>query len=309
MFKGRQKNAFSVSFRGGVCYNYINSVGSIKKGGLSVEGYQFHTALLGGFRKRDVVRYLAEEKRLQEEKLEELRQQVSQLEGQLDEARTDGSADRLLSQELQTERETLLRQQSQLEQQAQENREREEALRQSLETQQAQQAQELSQRDALRAELEAQLAREQEALSRKEAELEELRRAVEAGREENRALTRQLETLRAAPAVSGEDGEYRRLLEELRAERQRAAQLESRLRETAARPETPESVNQLWSLCGKMERTIRQMERMLDGPYRVTCYPAEPACQPAEPEMREGEPLSVAEPNSVSSLLRRVRGR
>ncbi len=264
-------------------------------------GYQFHTALLGGFRKRDVVRYLAEEKRLQEEALEELRQQASELEQQLDETRTAGGADRLLNQELQQEKEELLARQSELEQQTEEARaalaRAEEALAQSRK----------------------ELAQSQEALSRTEAALCQSQaqqdvltaRLAESG-EAVQPLTRQLEELRAAPAVPVEDGERRRLLEELRAERQRAAQLESRLREDTARPDTPDGADQLWSLCGKMERTIRQMERLLDGPYRVTCYPAEPVRQTArpQPEEREGEPASAAEPdNGVSSLLRRVRGR
>ena len=39
-----------------------------------MEGRNFHTALVGGFRKKDVVNYLAEEKRLQQEQVQDLRQ-------------------------------------------------------------------------------------------------------------------------------------------------------------------------------------------------------------------------------------------
>lgn len=257
-----------------------------------MEGYRFHTALLGGFRKRDVVHYLSEEKRLQEEALEELRQQQTQLERQLDEARTDGSADRLLSQTLEEEKTALLERQAQLEQQAEEARtalaRAEEALAQSRE----------------------QLAHAAEELSQSQAQQEELSERLARSEETAQALARQLEELRAAAPVPEQEEERRRLLEELRTERQRAAQLESRLRDTAARPDTPDGAEQLWSLCGKMERTIRQMERMLDGPYRVTCYPVEHARQAARPEQeeREGETAPSAEPNGVSSLLRRVRG-
>ena len=64
-----------------------------------MEGRNFHTALIGGFRKKDVVRYLAEEKRLQEEQVEELRRSQAELEQQLDEARTSVGADRLLNED------------------------------------------------------------------------------------------------------------------------------------------------------------------------------------------------------------------
>ena len=54
-----------------------------------MEGRNFHTALIGGFRKKDVISYLAEEKRLQEEQVEELRRNQVELEQQLDEAAKD----------------------------------------------------------------------------------------------------------------------------------------------------------------------------------------------------------------------------
>ena len=79
-------------------------------------------------------------------------------------------------------------------------------------------------------------------------------------------------------------------------------------------------MDQLWNLCGKMERTLQQMDRLLDGPYRMTCYPEpvenwqedrreEPACScvPAEPV---AEPfVSAAENATVKSLLQRIRGK
>lgn len=45
-----------------------------------MEGQSFHTSLLGGFRKKDVIRYLAEEKRRQEETLAQLREKLEDME-------------------------------------------------------------------------------------------------------------------------------------------------------------------------------------------------------------------------------------
>ena len=62
-------------------------------------------------------------------------------------------------------------------------------------------------------------------------------------------------------------------------------------------------------------RTLRQMERMLDGPYRMTCYPepveqtqeaAEPVVQEEILEPMAEQPAPVQAP-SVKNLLQRVR--
>ena len=78
-----------------------------------MEGRNFHTALVGGFRKKDVVNYLAEEKRLQQEQVQDLRQQLETLERELETARTDSGANRLLTEELQ-QRQTELQQAAEL---------------------------------------------------------------------------------------------------------------------------------------------------------------------------------------------------
>ena len=101
------------------------------------------------------------------------------------------------------------------------------------------------------------------------------------------------------------------------AERHRVMELENRLRQMADRKDDTCSADQLWALCGKMERTIRQMERMLDGPYQVTCYPSEPFSdktaerifeEPTE-EIREQSEYTAKPKAAVSSLLQRVRGK
>ena len=48
-----------------------------------MENRNFHTSLLGGFRKKDVVSFLAEEKSRQDSALQELQQQITEAEEQL----------------------------------------------------------------------------------------------------------------------------------------------------------------------------------------------------------------------------------
>ena len=78
-----------------------------------MENRNFHTALIGGFRKKDVISYMAEEKRQQEELLEELRSSQTELERQLEDARLSDDSNRLLSEDLQEEVD-MLRQQLEL---------------------------------------------------------------------------------------------------------------------------------------------------------------------------------------------------
>ena len=91
--------------------------------------------------------------------------------------------------------------------------------------------------------------------------------------------------------------------------------MDARLREQPQSVGSTQSTDQLWNLCGKMERTLRQMERMLDGPYRMTCYPepmeqmqeaAESVVQEEvfEPVAEQTAPVQVP---SVKNLLQRVR--
>jgi len=109
--------------------------------------------------------------------------------------------------------------------------------------------------------------------------------------------------------------ELNSLRQQLQAEQQKTRELAALLQQQPqSRSCTGESMDQLWSLCGKMERTLGQMERMLDGPYRMTCYPEPPVDRvQAEPVMPAEEPVSVAESApvtqapSVKSLLQRIR--
>lgn len=303
-----------------------------------MENRNFHTALIGGFRKKDVVNYLAEEKRLQEEQVEELRRSQAELEQQLDEARTAGGANRLLNEELQGEVESL-RQQLELTRMDLNTAKEAQLLAESRLTQ-AEARLALAEEDRLT--LESRLTavdQENEALN---AENDQLREAVTEllarpdTQEENESLRTQLEQQkvlnrqleeklaqarlneRDALNLSADTQEGESLRADLAAERQRVVQLESQLRQLASRKEDSGSADQLWALCGKMERTIRQMEQMLDGPYHVTCYPGEPFSEkdaapifdmPEEPFEEPVERPAVKTRPTVSSLLQRVRGK
>lgn len=67
-----------------------------------MDGQSFHTSFLGGFRKKDVIRYLAEEKRRQEEELEQLRSRQQEMQQNPGEAR-ENPADRLQAEALQAQ--------------------------------------------------------------------------------------------------------------------------------------------------------------------------------------------------------------
>ena len=239
-----------------------------------MENRNFHTAFLGGFRKKDVVNFLAEDKRRQEENLQELN-------GQLEEA-----AEQI--RELMEQRDNALEQVQAL----------------------------CAQREELQAALEA--AR-QESVQLETARQENARLESELQRQNirNGDLQAQLaqlqEQLDARPEVDPE--ELQSLREELQAARLRAEALDARLREQPQNKGSTQSTDQLWNLCGKMERTLRQMERMLDGPYRMTCYPepVEQVQEAAEPVIQEEtfapvaeQPAPVQAP-SVKNLLQRVR--
>ena len=239
-----------------------------------MENRNFHTAFLGGFRKKDVVNFLAEDKRRQEKILQELN-------GQLEEA-----AEQI--RELMEQRDNALEQVQAL----------------------------CAQREELQAALEAarQESAQMETARQENARLEsELQRQNIRNGDLQAQLAQLQEQLDARPEVDPE--ELQSLREELQAARLRAEALDARLREQPQTMGSAQSADQLWNLCGKMERTLRQMERMLDGPYRMTCYPepVEQVQEAAEPVMQEEtfapvaeQPAPVQAP-SVKNLLQRVR--
>ena len=235
-----------------------------------MENRNFHTALLGGFRKKDVVNFLAEDKRRHDEALQEMNTQVEEAVEQI--------------KQLMEQRDHALEQVQELH----------------------------AQQEAQQAALEA--ARQENVRLETELEAERSRNGDLQVKVEQ--LQEQLDT---RPEVDLE--ELQSLQEALSAARLRAEALDARLREqpqsagNAPGMSGVQSADQLWNLCGKMERTLRQMERMLDGPYRMTCYPepveqtqeaAEPVVQEEILEPMAEQPAPVQAP-SVKNLLQRVR--
>ena len=213
-----------------------------------MENRNFHTSLVGGFRKKDVVNFLSAEKSRQDAALEDLRKQLEEAEGQLqrlmnerDLALEQVRALRLEEAELREQLGNAFREQESLEERLSEAALREQAMA-------SQSA--LSQAEAL------QLSEENDRLQARVEELES----------------------RPEPIPTVDPAELNSLREQLEAERQRTEELAELLRQ---QPQSTggsgQRMDQLWSLCGKMERTLGQMERMLDGPYRMTCYPEPPA--------------------------------
>lgn len=259
-----------------------------------MEGRNFHTALMGGFRKKDVIGYLAEEKRLQEEQVEALRRGQAELEQQLDEARTDNGANRLLNEELQKEAEVL--------------RQQLEMTRMDLNT--AKEAQLLAESRLTQAE--ARLAMAEEERLNLEGRLASAARENQTLSAENDQLRQTVTELLARPDAAAQAEALRA---ELEAQKACNGQLEEQLRQLAARNGETGGSGQLWALCGKMERTIRQMEQMLDGPYRLTCYPepverAESRVELPEQDLYAEAPAESAVPGqapTVKNLLQRIR--
>ena len=139
----------------------------------------------------------------------------------------------------------------------------------------------------------------------------------DAAKDERRDIEARIEELEARPepCIQVDPAELDSLRQQLQAEQQKTRELAALLQQQPqSRFCAGESLDQLWSLCGKMERTLGQMERMLDGPYRMTCYPEPPVDRvQAEPVMPAEEPVPVAESApvtqapSVKSLLQRIR--
>ena len=268
----------------------------------------FHTAFLGGFRKKDVVNFLAEDKRRQEESLQELNAQLDEASEQI--------------KQLMEQRDNALEQVQVLCAQREELQAALEAAqteREMLETKLTEAERLCGQKET---ELKEAFLRRDEACSRVtelETDLEESQlcsKHLEAQLKEAKTVNRfGLDLPGEVPGTGALAKEVQSLREQLQAERLRAEALDARLREQPQTMGSAQSADQLWNLCGKMERTLRQMERMLDGPYRMTCYPEpmEQMQEAAEPVMQEEafepvaeQPAPVQAP-SVKNLLQRVR--
>lgn len=266
-----------------------------------MENRNFHTALLGGFRKKDVVNFLAEDKRQHEAELKDLQEQLEEAEAQIKsvmEQRDVAQETMLVLRQEQVELQALL------EEQKEENRQ----LR--------------AKNEEARAEVQSMQAEAQARIAELETDLKSA--TVRNGQLEKMVQEKQIAKRYHLNAVGEDPGaaalakELQTLREQLEAERKRAEALAAKVSQTR---QPAEGMDQLWNLCGKMERTLQQMERLMDGPYRMTCYP-EPM-EKRQGEMREvqTEPCAVVENTakevpapaqeipSVKSLLQRIRGK
>ena len=207
----------------------------------------FRTAFLGGFRKKDVVNYLSEEKQRQQEETDTLQGQVEALQQQADQ-----------TQQLEETLTALQKENDELKQQL-------EALREAYDR------------------------------SIHSPEVDILR-----------ARVKTLEAQVIPPE------ERKKMEDALRESRENTAHLEHQLLllQTAKGLADPE---QLGALCERMERTLTQMDRVLDGPYHITCYPEQGNCiktpekqQPsADPCADKPQPENDA--SQLSRLLAHVR--
>lgn len=273
-----------------------------------MENRNFHTALLGGFRKKDVVNFLAEDKRQHEAELKDLQVQLEEAEAQIKS---------VMEQRDEAQETVLVLRQEQVELQA-----RLEETQTLLEEQKEENRQLCTKLEEVRTEAQSMQAEAQSRIAELETDLKSA--TVRNGQLEKMVQEKQiakryhLNSVGEDPGAAALAKELQTLREQLEAERKRAEALAAKVSQTR---QPAEGMDQLWNLCGKMERTLQQMERLMDGPYRMTCYP-EPM-EKRQGEMREvqTEPCAVVENTakevpapaqeipSVKSLLQRIRGK
>ena len=205
----------------------------------------FRTALFGGFRKKDVVSYLSEEKQRQTEELGAAQERLAAMEREI----SDAAA---LRDEADRRAQALLEQINDLQA-------RDSARTGEMEELRAQKSACLRQEEELKSAAEA---REQEVL-RLEEELAAAKESYDllqrSSREEKQELSRRLSAMESRCA--------RRSREAEQPPAQRAAV----------------SGDTLDALCGRVERATGQLERLLAGPYRLVPFEQQPEQPEAEP--------------------------
>ena len=244
----------------------------------------FRTALFGGFRKKDVVSYLSEEKQRQTEELGAAQERLAAMERELSEAAA-------LRDESDRRAEALMEQVNDLQA-------RESARAGELDDLRAKEAAHLRQEETLK---NAADAKEQEIL-RLEEELAAAKESYDlfqrSSREEKQELSRRLGAMESLCARLSREAE------------------QSPMQRAAVSDDT------LDALCGRVERAMGQLERLLAGPYRLVPFeqqeeqPAPPEEAPAEEEPApvEEEPARPMQPEErestgLSRLMDRIRRR
>lgn len=239
----------------------------------------FHTSLLGGFRKKDVVAYLAEERQRQRQELEELQEKLTALEHSAADTESQDRAGRQQAEELQAQLEAL---QEENRQQAEEL----ETLRAAADRSRTVRDMEL---ETLRARI-----RTLEAGQNTPRELQQSRLALEEQRQRADRLEEELRQLQNAKVVGADREEQLRVL---------CRKLERSLELLDRAMDGPHHMV-CYPVTEEDKTLLRQSGVILGSVQQETpAQPAEP--QPAEPDKKPPEEPGDA---TVSRLMEKVRG-
>lgn len=239
----------------------------------------FHTSLLGGFRKKDVVAYLAEERQRQRQELEELQEKLAALEHSAADTESQDRAGRQQAEELQAQLEAL---QEENRQQAEEL----ETLRAAADRSRTVRDMEL---ETLRARI-----RTLEAGQNTPRELQQSRLALEEQRQRADRLEEELRQLQNAKVVGADREEQLRIL---------CRRLERSLELLDRAMDGPHHMV-CYPVTEEDKTLLRQSGVILGSvPQETPAQPAEP--QPAEPDKKPPEEPGDA---TVSRLMEKVRG-
>lgn len=239
----------------------------------------FHTSLLGGFRKKDVVAYLAEERQRQRQELEELQEKLAALEHSAADTESQDRAGRQQAEELQAQLEAL----------REENRQQAE----ELETLRAAADRSRTVRDMELETLRARI-RTLEAGQNTPRELQQSRLALEEQRQRADRLEEELRQLQNAKVVGADREEQLRVL---------CRRLERSLELLDRAMDGPHHMV-CYPVTEEDKTLLRQSGVILGSvPQETPAQPAEP--QPAQPDKKPPEEPGDA---TVSRLMEKVRG-
>lgn len=239
----------------------------------------FHTSLLGGFRKKDVVAYLAEERQRQRQELEELQDKLTAMERAAAETETQDQTSRQQAEELQAQLEAL----------REENRQQAE----ELETLRAAADRSRTVRDMELETLRARI-RTLEAGQNTPRELQQSRLALEEQRQRADRLEEELRQLQNAKVVGADREEQLRVL---------CRRLERSLELLDRAMDGPHHMV-CYPVTEEDKTLLRQSGVILGSvPQETPAQPAEP--QPAAPDKKPPEEPGDA---TVSRLMEKVRG-
>ncbi len=239
----------------------------------------FHTSLLGGFRKKDVVAYLAEERQRQRQELEELQEKLAALEHSAADTESQDRAGRQQAEELQAQLKAL---QEENRQQAQEL----ETLRAAADRSRTVRDMEL---ETLRARI-----RTLEAGQNTPRELQQSRQALEEQRQRADRLEEELRQLQNAKVVGADREEQLRVL---------CRRLERSLELLDRAMDGPHHMV-CYPVTEEDKTLLRQSGVILGSvPQETPAQPEEP--QPAQPDKKPPEEPGDA---TVSRLMEKVRG-